>query len=1237
MIDFRILGSLEIWDRGRLIEVRRAKQRALLAILLLQPGEVLSTDNILDGLWGEAAPRTAKAALRNYVSQLRQLVGPDVLLSQHGGYLLDIAHEQIDLGRFQARVAEGRAVTGKERVAKLREALALWRGPPLEDLAFEPFASREIANLEELRTAALEDLIDAELVLGAGAELIGELESLIAKHPFRERIRGQLMLALYRAGRQAEALEAYQDTRRTLVDELGIEPSGPLRELERAILAQEPSLAAPAPLATSIGEPRKERRKIVTVLLADLTCAEDLDAELLRETTGRVLTHIRGVLEAHGAMIEQRAGEEVMGVFGVPLAHEDDPLRAARAAVELQAGVGALAEEFERKGHGRVELRVGIDTGEVLAGGDAAGHGFIAGTAITLAKRLERTAQMNEVLVGGATLALLGDAAVTEPVAEGRHRAFRLLEVVEGVPALPRHLEAPLIGRERELATLREAYASIVAERHCRLVLILGEAGIGKTRLVNELANGLEDAATVLVGRCVSYGRGATYLPLAEIIRQIEVRFELPELLASSEDANLIARKLAELTGEREGSGSGGEELWAFRRLLETLAAEGPLVLVFEDLHWAEPTLLDMIDDLVERAVGAPILVLGVGRLELLDERPEWSLYDSLKLRPLPSTACKALIDNLAEVQPELRSQIVRGAGGNPLFVEQLLAYASAEGELNPIPPSLEALLASRLDLLEQRELAVLQRAAVIGREFSRGGVVHLTPKGETEAVEACLLVLAQKGFVRARGAGEAFRFHHVLIRDAANKSIPRTLRSELHERAAEWLDFESPGQDELVGYHLEQAYRCRMAIGSPGESNRRLAGDAGRRLGAAGLRAAKSGDVHAAANLLARASSLLPKNDLTRHDVVTELGLVYWRQGELEDAAKTLRSALEIAVLERDRRAELRARLELANLRLFRTPEDGADEVLALAADAIPALEELGDERSLGRFWYVLAFVHGGLHCHYRESARAAERANGYFLRSGWPSAPCLQELAACLYYGPTSVPAGIRRCRTLVEKAERGGDAHVLAFLAGLESMAGRFSLARDLAARARAIYEELGWTVNISTNYASLAADIELLAGQFAEAEHILTESCTNLQAWGEQSRLATQATQLGEALYGLGRQENALHWSELAEGCAATDDASAQFSWRALRAKILAHRRAFHEAETLAREAVELAAATDAVSQHAHVLLSYAEVLSLEGRAPQARELSSEAIRLLEGKRNLAGSRQAHAQLSSLASA
>ncbi|TML40938.1 MAG: transcriptional regulator, partial [Actinobacteria bacterium] len=330
-MDFRILGPLEVRDRGRPIELPRRKQRAVLAILLLRRGEIVSSDVLVDGLWGEDPPPTARAALHNYVAQLRRALGPGVVLSRAGSYLLDIAPEQIDVGRFERLTAEGRAALGEERVEKLREALMLWRGPPLADLAFEPFAANEASRLEELRTAALEELIDAKLSLGASAELVAELEALITEHPFRERLRGQLMLALYRAGRQAEALEAYQEARRTLADELGIEPSAPLRELEQALLRQDPSVAAPVRVAREIAAPQEKRRKTVTVLFADVVYPVTLDPELLRETSLAVLKTMRGVLEGHGAMIEQRSGDEVMAVFGVPRSHEDDALRAARA------------------------------------------------------------------------------------------------------------------------------------------------------------------------------------------------------------------------------------------------------------------------------------------------------------------------------------------------------------------------------------------------------------------------------------------------------------------------------------------------------------------------------------------------------------------------------------------------------------------------------------------------------------------------------------------------------------------------------------------------------------------------------------------------------------------------------------------------------------------------------------------------------------------------------------------
>jgi DNA-binding SARP family transcriptional activator len=1237
-MDFRILGPLELWDRGRQIELRRRKQRALLALLLLRPGEAVSSDELVDGLWGESPPRTARAALQNYVAQLRRALGPGVLLSRGGAYLLDVTSEQTDLGRFERLAADSRTANGEERVEKLREALTLWRGPPLADLVFEPFALREVGRLEESRTAALEDLIDAELSLGAGADLVGKLESLIEDHPFRERLRAQLMLALYRAGRQADALAVYQETRRVLVDELGIEPSAPLRELEQAILRQEPSLLVPVHVEEETAAALEGRRKVVTVLLADVGFAETLDPELLRETSVRALAGVRGVLEAHGATIEQRAGDEVMAVFGVPRAHEDDPIRAARAALELQAELEPAAGVLAGGEHGRAELRIGIETGEVLAGADEAGHGFIAGPAITLAKRLLQQTHPGEVLVGPATRRLLGAAILAEP-AEGRQEAFRLRELIEGVSAPARHLEAPLVGRRAELAALHEAFALAVEERSCRLFLIVGEPGIGKTRLVGELTAELNGGATVLLGRCASYGNGATYMPLAKIIRDAGTMSDLDELLASDEHAELIEARLAELSGE-EGSASGGETFWAVRRLFEALASKRPVVLVFEDLHWAEPTLLDLIDYLT--ATRAPILLLGLARPELLEERSEWSQIDMRTLAPLSSSDGEALIENLGEFSNDLRTKILRTAGGNPLFIEQLLAHAREGGEPETLPPSLDALLASRLDRLEAGELSVLQRASVAGREFAVDALAHLFPQEDASAATAHLASLLQKGLIsesRPEESGEEawFAFHHVLIRDAAYATLPKSQRAELHTQFAQWLKTRSRGPDELIGFHLEQAYLYLEQLDTAEVEAQSLAAEAGQRLAAAGLRAAKSGDAPAASNLLTRASSLLETKQVVQRDLLAELGLALWRGGDLHGVERTFGAAVEAAISEDDRRAELRARLELAYLRLFLNPEGVADELLLIAAEAIPVLEQYGDDRTLGRVWYVQAHVHGGFHCRYRESAEAAERSIGYFVRSGWPAAPCLQELAASLYLGPIRVSEGIRRCHALLEQADRGGQANVLVFLAGLEAMAAQFELARKLESRARSIYEELAWTDKVWANCAAIAADTELLAGNHAEAERLLRESCERLEASGEQARLGTQAAQLGEALYLQGRFEEAQRWSEVARACAASDDASAQFSWRALRAKGVARQGAFGEADELTREALEVAAATDAVSQHAHVLTDAAEVLRLGGRVEEAAASAEEAIRLLEEKGNLAAGQEARSLLAALTGA
>ncbi len=347
------------------------------------------------------------------------------------------------------------------------------------------------------------------------------------------------------------------------------------------------------------------------------------------------------------------------------------------------------------------------------------------------------------------------------------------------------------------------------------------------------------------------------------------------------------------------------------------------------------------------------------------------------------------------------------------------------------------------------------------------------------------------------------------------------------------------------------------------------------------------------------------------------------------------LREAAETAVASRDRRAELRARVELANLRVNRDPEGGADELLALASTAIPIFEELGDERALGRIWFATATVHGTLHCEYGAGERAALEALDHYRRSGWPPASCLQELAAALLYGPARVEDGIRSCREMLTEADLGSVANVSIFLAGLEAMRADFAEARRVAARSRALYEELGWTSPVTTNWAPIAGTIELLAGDPGAAEAVLAESCAALAGWRESGHLATQAALLGESMYRQARYEEAARWAGVAAGHAASDDSSAQFSWRALRGKVLARDGNFEEAVSCAREAARLAGLTDALSQHGDVLLDLAEVLHLAGRADEAPVALDAALGLFERKGNTASVARAARLLSELA--
>jgi DNA-binding SARP family transcriptional activator len=1180
--------------------------RSLLAYLLLHANELVSSDRLIDEVWGPQPPKTAAASLQNYISRLRRAIGPELIVSQPPGYVLRVDPERFDLTRFERLTAEARGAPPRERAEKLRAALSLWRGPALEDLAFEPFARDEVGRLEEARLAALEEWIDAELALGEGEPLVTELEELVEKHPLRERFRGQLMRALYQAGRQAEALAAYQEARRALMDELGLEPSADLRALEQAILRQDPALGGSAETFPERGPDRRT----VTVLFCDLVdstrLAAELDPEVYRGVMSRYFDAVRAPIERHGGTVEKFIGDAVMAVFGVPELHEDDALRAVRAAADVQA---ALREVDDVPG-----ARIGVSTGEVHVLSSSAADLHVSGAAASVASQLEGRAPAGGVLLADETYRLVRDAVRAEPADD----AWRLDEVLADAPPYARRLDAPLVGRTHELQRLQSAFRGVGQDQHCRVVTVVGEAGIGKTRLARELVASLREEARVLVGRCVSYGEGATYLPIAEIVKATarEPSIEgIRELVEGEDDADAVAERVAELIGVAESPAAPGEAFWAVRRLFESLARDGPLVVVLDDIHWAEPTLLDLVEYLGEWAEG-PILMLCLARGDLFETRAGWGGPTStgflVELEPLPAETLGRLVQQLspAPLDEDVHGQVIEHSGGNPLFAEQLLALAAEAPELvlDKPPATVEALLASRLDRLDPPELGLLRRASVVGRRFSRAELDDLAPVEDTDRH---LLSLTERRLVHP--AQDLFRFHHVLVRDVAYRGIPKADRAELHELAGRGLD-RRDGADELVGYHFEQSYRFRTELAEPDQRARELAVEASGRLGRAGVRAWRRADAPAAVNLLSRAVDLLPE----AHDLACELGTALRARGDLHRAEEVLLKVTDAS----EKRVQLRAEIELAFLHSLLEP-DGADELLDVASAAIPVLEAERDDRTLGRAWIGVAHVKGGFQCQYAPMEDAAGRAATHYSRAGWSPSTALGYLGFALCYGPTSVENALAQCDELLREhaGDLASEANVLPWMGLLEAMRGQFDPAYAHVARAEDLYRQLGQAVAVVEVCGRLRGWIELLAGSPELAEEAFRRACELLQKQGETAVLATRAAELADAIYQQERYDEAETWIDTARGAAGSDDLDASFCWRYVQAKIRMRQGSLSEAEQLAREAWDLASRTDALNRHADTLATLAEIDHLAGREKEALDHARRAVELYERKGNV----------------
>lgn len=1043
--------------------------------------------------------------------------------------------------------------------------------------------------------------------------------------------------------------------------------------------------ACSAPLAAPA--PAREVRKTVSIVFCDVTgstaLGERLDPESLRDVQSRYFDAMRAAIERHGGTVEKYIGDAVMAVFGIPVLHEDDALRAARAAVDMREALAALNKELERDRGVEIQVRIGVNTGEVVAGDPGGGKAFVTGDAVNVAARLEQHAEPGQVLLGGATYRLVRDAVDAEPVEPlelkgkaGLVAAWRLLGVREVTSAVPRRLDSPMVGRERQLAQLRQAFDAAEGDEACQLFTLLGSAGVGKSRLVEEFLGGLGDGAEVLRGRCLPYGEGITYFPVVEAIKQAAglADFDLPDVVESKvcsvlegdEHQELVCRHVSQLMGVAEAA-AGEETFWAIRRFFEASARERPLVLVFDDIHWGEPTFLDLVEHIADWSRGSPILLLCMARSDLLDVRPSWGggklNAATASLEPLTDEQAEALITNLlgaAELPAGIAERIVETAEGNPLFVEEILAMLVddglivrggdrwiATGDLSSVtvPPSIHALLASRLDRLTPEERTVLEAAAVIGKDFFVGAVLDLVPEDARARVPSDLMALVRKELIRPERStlpGEdAFRFRHQLIRDSAYEAIPKARRAEFHELLADWLERVAGDavleQEEIVAYHLEQAHVYWAQLGPSDDHSEAIGRRAAARLASAGRRATNRSDFVAAVNLLRRSLAVGPAGGAERGPTLYALGIALDEVGDLHGVVAALDEVIGLATVSSDRSLEWLARIFRSDTQMIVDPfSRSTEEFREELGEAIRVFEEVGDEAGLATAWTKLAFLEFSP-CRNDHAELAARRAVEHARRSDDEHllAEALFFLLVAQNGGSATPEEGIVTLDELLEDTARTRqmEATALAVRGSYHSMEGSLEQARRLIVLGIEIAEALGIPTKVAVHEMFLG-DAETEAGDPIAAERAYRRSYEILDELGAEGFKSSAAALLARTLCELGRFDEAEGYATIARGVAAEDDLGPQVFGRSVQAMVLAARGRFAEAEELGREAIQMFADAEDPNLQGRIRMDLAWVLRMAGKTKEAEHAAREALVLFERKGNRPSSSAARAFIDEL---
>ena len=892
-------------------------------------------------------------------------------------------------------------------------------------------------------------------------------------------------------------------------------------------------------------------RKLATVMFVDLVGSTDLlvdaDPEVVRRRVGRFFDQVSHCVATHGGTVEKFAGDAVMAAFGVPLQHEDDPLRAVHAALATLDRVRELG----------VEVRIGIESGEVVA--DETDSTFATGEAVNLAARLEQQAAPNEIVIGPTAARLVRDLVELEPLEPLELRGWRQPIAASRVVCARawsrpmRSLAAPLVGRESELDLLENTLERTIRDRRATLVTLYGEAGVGKSRLAREFVDGL-DRATVLRGRCLPYGEGVTYWSIAEMVKAsagisdddpLEEAFKkLRETCENEAVADLLGLAVGVLEAV-EGERSQQEIAWAVRSWIEQLAAVQPLVLVFEDVHWGEEPLLELIEHLAAWVRTAPVLLLCLARPELVDVRPTWGggrvRAVTLELEALADDVGATLVQELAaqvDVPVDIEAVLAK-AEGNPLFVEETIRALAEQpdGRQPRIPDTLQALIAARIDRLPPESRRLVQRAAVMGRVFLRGALVHLSP--DVDDVDGVLDDLLFRDLVlpeeRSAISGErAFKFKHVLIREVAYAGLSKGSRADLHLLFADWLR-ERAGEElvEIRAFHLDQATGLLGEL--DGAAPAELAEEAAAELTHAGRRALSRESFGSARKLLVRAVELAPT--VERRYFAARAA---WRLGDMTAVIVEMEEVAAAAEAAGERRLQGRALTALAEAVLNQRADAAAARELVERAVEVLAEEEPGIRFEAFRAAATVALWVGdsGAFEHWAklalEAARAGERkdqeleitmalAASYIHRLEFAEAEPLVERI-----GELAEESGMVLGRAIAWAARgtlenwRGNDAEAEA----------AFTAARDLYAELGNRPSEAHMTMEIARRAAA--------QGDLARAERLLLEAERTMKGLNDRARLCEAQRSLAEVYVEMGRVDKAEHYALQARESVGPDD-------------------------------------------------------------------------------------------------